>query len=54
MVLNAIQKQSSKQSLCKVSSEAAIQGSFSKNVFLKIYHRCFPVNIAKFLRAVFL
>ena len=50
----AIQKQSSKKSLHKISSEAAVRRYSSKKVFLKIPHRCFPVNIAKFLRAVFL
>ena len=54
MVLNAIEKQSSKQSLRKVTSEAAVHRRLSKYVFLKIAHRCFPVNIAKFLRTVFL
>ena len=43
-----------KQSLCKVNSKAAIRRCSSKQVLLKISHRCFPVNIAKFLRASFL
>ena len=53
MVLNAIEKQSSKQSLCKVSSEAAIPRCSSKYVFLKISHRYFHVNTAKFLITAF-
>ena len=55
MVLNAIQKQSSNQSLHKVSLEAAVRRCSSKQVLLKILHRCFfPINIAKFLRTAFL
>ena len=54
MVLNAIQKQSSKQSLCKVISEAAIQRFSSKQLFLKTSHGCFLVNIAKIFRKAFL
>ena len=54
MVLNVIQKKSSKQSLYKVSSETAVRRYSSKQVFLKISRRCFPVNIAKFLRTAFL
>ena len=48
-----VQKQSSKESLPKVSSEAAVSWGFSKEVFLKISHRCFPVNIAKFYKQLF-
>ena len=54
MVLNAIQKQTSKLSLCKVSSEAAIRKCSSKEMFLKISQKLFPVNIAKYLRTAFL
>ena len=47
MVLNVIQKQSSKQSLCKVSSEAITCMFFKIGVLLKHFHRYFPMNIAK-------
>ena len=40
--------------LRKASSEAAVRRCSLKKVFLKISHGCFPVNIAKFLRTVFL
>ena len=43
-----------KISLYKVRSEAAVCRYSSKQVFLKISHKCFPVNIAKLLRAAFL
>ena len=43
-----------KISLHIVRSEAAVCRYSSKQVFLKILHKCFPVNIAKFLRAAFL
>ena len=49
MDLNAIQKKSSKQSLCKVSSEAAVHRCSSK-----MSHRCFPMNMAKYLKTAFL
>ena len=54
MVLNAIHKQSSKQSFHKVSSEATICRCSSKQLFLIILCGCFPVNIAKLLRTAFL
>ena len=52
--VNAIQKQNSKQSLHKFHLEATMHRFSSKQVFLKFSHRCFPMNIAKFLRTVFL
>ena len=53
MVLNAIQKQISKQSLHKISSEAAVRRCSPKKLFLKIPHWCFPMNIAKIFKNSF-
>ena len=50
MVLNGIEKQSSTQLHFKASLEAAVCRCFSKQVFLKISYRSFPVNLAKFFR----
>ena len=52
--VKSIDSISSKQSLRKVSSETAELRYFSKYVFLNIPRRCYPVNIAKFLRTAFL
>ena len=41
------------QSLHKVSSEAALRRCSSKQMYLNILRRCFPLNIAKFFRTAF-
>ena len=60
MALKAtVQKEGSKQSLPEVSSEAFFKIDFLKNFAIgkhlcwkRLQHRCFPVNIAKFLRTL--